>query len=157
MSMIKHYGMFAMMILFWLCFQISHTEVRAQSQLASVQSLYCVFPLFSISDWPDGEPEAEVKLTELSFGFEEIDADGGMANAIGLYGPMHIVTRLAGRSLHFMQIGNEGPLYVTTVFDEESRDGKLLAVHTRHEYTQVSLPGFTSRPEQYYGECEIRN
>jgi len=28
-------------------------------------------------------------------------------------------------------------------------------VHTRHEYTEVRLPGFTSRPEQYYGECEI--
>ena len=32
-------------------------------------------------------------------------------------------------------------------------DGKLRAVHTRHEYTEVSLPGFTSRPEQYYGDC----
>jgi len=31
--------------------------------------------------------------------------------------------------------------------------GKLRAVHTRHEYTEVSLPGFTSRPEQYYGDC----
>ena len=23
------------------------------------------------------------------------------------------------------------------------------------EYTDVSLPGFTSRPEQYYGDCEV--
>jgi hypothetical protein len=31
----------------------------------------------------------------------------------------------------------------------------MRAVHTRHEYTMISLPGFTSRPEQYYGECAI--
>jgi hypothetical protein len=41
------------------------------------------------------------------------------------------------------------------VFDKENTPGKYKAVHTRHEYTEVSLPGFTSRPEQYYGECEI--
>jgi len=29
-------------------------------------------------------------------------------------------------------------------------------VHARHEYTEVSLPGYTSRPEQYYGECEAK-
>jgi hypothetical protein len=40
------------------------------------------------------------------------------------------------------------------VFDKETRAGRLQAVHTRHEYTAVSLPGFTSRPEQYYGDCE---
>ena len=30
-----------------------------------------------------------------------------------------------------------------------------MAVHTRHEYTDVLLIGFTSRPEQYYGDCAI--
>jgi hypothetical protein len=30
-------------------------------------------------------------------------------------------------------------------------------MHSRHEYTDVSLPGYTSSPEQYYGECEILN
>jgi hypothetical protein len=31
----------------------------------------------------------------------------------------------------------------------------LQAVHTRHENTLIALPGFTSKPEQYYGHCEI--
>ncbi len=48
-------------------------------------------------------------------------------------------------------------MYTTTIFPSEARAGKLKAVHTRHEYTQVSLPGYTSRPERYYGECEIVN
>jgi hypothetical protein len=30
-------------------------------------------------------------------------------------------------------------------------------VHSRHEYYPTALPGFTSSPEQYYGECEIMN
>ncbi len=39
---------------------------------------------------------------------------------------------------------------------KRKEQGKLKAVHTRHEYTEVSLPGYTSRPEQYYGECDAR-
>ena len=65
------------------------------------------------------------------------------------------MARLTEGTLHLMTIDNAGPLYVTTVFDKETPGGKLKAVHTRHEYTDVSLPGFTSRPEQYYGECEV--
>jgi hypothetical protein len=63
--------------------------------------------------------------------------------------------RLSQGTIHFVQAFRDGPLYVTTIFAKESRDGKLKAVHTRHEYTDVSLPGFTSKPEQYYGECGV--
>jgi uncharacterized protein YjbI with pentapeptide repeats len=44
-------------------------------------------------------------------------------------------------------------LHTTTVLAREARDGRLLAVHTRHEYTDVRLPGFTSRPEMYIRDC----
>jgi hypothetical protein len=54
-----------------------------------------------------------------------------------------------------VQVLKTGPIYATTVFDAESRDGKLKAVHSRHELTEAVVPGFTSSPEQYYGECEI--
>ena len=76
--------------------------------------------------------------------------------AVGAYGAMHIVVRYSASTLHLIQMaGTSGALYVTTVFQKETSPGKRLAVHSRHEYTAVSLPGFTSRPEQYYGECEI--
>ena len=58
-------------------------------------------------------------------------------------------------TLHLVQAFREGPLYVTTVFPKETRGGRLQAAHTRHEYTLVSMPGYTSRPEQYIGECEL--
>jgi hypothetical protein len=67
-----------------------------------------------------------------------------------------ITVQLSGGSLHLMQTGRSGAVYITTVLPSESRGGKLKAVHARHEYTEVSLPGYTSRPEQYYGECEAK-
>ena len=64
--------------------------------------------------------------------------------------------QLQGGYLHFMQVGLNGFLYTTTVFDKVSKPGRLRAVHTRHEYTEINLPGYTSRPQQYYGDCEVR-
>jgi hypothetical protein len=41
------------------------------------------------------------------------------------------------------------------VLDKKTASGKLKAMHSRHEVTDFALPGFTSSPEQYIGECEI--
>jgi hypothetical protein len=87
--------------------------------------------------------------------FSAVDTQDGSAEAETQFGRLHIVARLSERSLHFLQVGSSGPVYMTSVFDAPSRDGKLKAVHTRHEYTSFALPGFTSKPEQYYGECEV--
>jgi hypothetical protein len=54
-----------------------------------------------------------------------------------------------------MQAFRTGPLYTTTVFEAGAAGGRFKAVHSRHEYFAVPLPGATSSPEQYYGECEI--
>lgn len=127
------------------------TEYR----LGKVKSLKCAFSLFVTGNWKDGEAQAELKPVKLALQFNDIDTDEGTAQAIGMFGPTHMIARLAVWSLHFMEISSSGTLNITTVFDKESRAGRLKAVHTRHEYTDVSLPGFTSRPEQYYGDCEV--
>jgi hypothetical protein len=54
-----------------------------------------------------------------------------------------------------MQMHDVGPLYTTTVVARETTEGRLMAVHTRHEYTDVRLPGYTSRPEMYLGDCAL--
>ena len=66
-----------------------------------------------------------------------------------------IIVRLAVNSLHFVQSFREGPLYITTVIARQTKNGRWLAVHTRHEYAEIDLPGFTSKPEQYYGSCVL--
>src|SRR5262245_19857039 len=125
----------------------------AQEKLAKAKTLRCAFQAMATASWTGGQPQAEIRPTKLTFGFDEINADEGTARMLGAFGPSDIIVRLSTGNLHFMQSFREGPLYTTTVFPKETHDGYLQAVHSRHEYTPVSLPGFTSRPEQYYGEC----
>lgn len=134
-------------------------QTQQKNRLATAKSVQCTFTLYAVGTWDKdkGEPRAELKPVKLSVAFNAIDTDEGTAQAATSFGPAHIIAKLSLWSLHLMAIGNEGALQVTTVFDRETRDGKLRAVHTRHEYTDVSLPGFTSRPEQYYGECEVKD
>jgi hypothetical protein len=123
--------------------------------LATANSLACAFTLISTGTWTNGQAEASLDTSTLEFRFEAINTQEATAEVIGPFGPSHIITRLSGDYLHFVQMLSAGPLYTTTVFNRETVDGKLMAVHTRHEYTDVSLIGFTSRPEQYYGDCEV--
>ena len=142
-------------VLAWCC--VGSLAVQGASaqgdRLADARSLDCTFTLIATGTWTDGAPEADLDASELSFRFEAIDTQEATAEVIGPFGPSHIITRLTGDYLHFLQMFSSGPLYSTTIFDRETVDGKLMAVHTRHEYTDVSLIGFTSRPEQYYGDC----
>ena len=133
---------------------------RAQAQLderlAKASYLTCEFTTMAVGNWGAAGAAVETKPAKLSLGFRDVNADEGSARVIGPFGPADIIVRLTSGALHFVQSFSDGPMYATTIFPSESR-GKLKAVHTRHEYTQVSLPGYTSRPEQYYGECAIVN
>jgi hypothetical protein len=140
-------------------FLLGSTALNAQPArpvLATVKSVSCKFSLLATGTWKAGEAQAEVKPAALSFSFDSINIDEGTARVIGNFGPSDIIARLSMGTLHFLQSFSEGALYTTTIFPKETHPGKLQAVHTRHEYTEVSLPGFTSRPEQYYGECEVQ-
>jgi hypothetical protein len=128
----------------------------AQDRLTSATTLACAFPVVATGTWTKGAPQAAVKTSKLAIQFNNIDRDDGTARVIGDFGPSEIIVRISGGTLHFVQSFREGPLYITTVFPKETHDGRLQATHSRHEYTAVTLPGFTSRPEQYYGDCEVR-
>ena len=127
----------------------------ARARLADVSSLDCTFTLNVVATWKSGVPQAVVKPTQLSLRFDSVNPDDGTARVVGIFGPSDIIVRLSGDTLHLIQSFREGPLYATTVFPKETRAGRLQAVHTRHEFTEVSLPGFTSSPEQYYGDCQV--
>jgi hypothetical protein len=124
-------------------------------KLFAARAVNCTFTTMASGTWNGGVAVAEIKAAKLAMGFDEIDSDSGTARVIGSFGPSDIIVRFSLGALHFVQAFREGPLYATTIFPQISRAGKFMAVHTRHEYTEVRLPGFTSRPEQYYGECEI--
>jgi hypothetical protein len=123
--------------------------------LLEAKALKCTFPVIAAGDWKGGVAEAAVKPATLAVAFTKIDTQDGTAEASGDSGKSHITVRLLGNYLHFMQVDPYGALYVTTVFNRETKAGRLQAAHSRHEYLPVVVRGLTSRPEQYYGECEV--
>jgi hypothetical protein len=134
----------------------------AQQQLQKATNVACEFVLMTAADWArDGAPAAAVKPTSLKLGYTNVNTDDGSADVVGTTrassdtAELPIITRYHNGYLHFMQVTSPGALYTTTIFDQVSRPGKMKAVHTRHEWQLVALPGYSSRPEQYYGECEV--
>ena len=100
-------------------------------------------------------PESATRTATLVLRFEAIDTDAGTAQIRTGSMAADVTVRAAEGYLHLMQSFRTGPLYTTTVFDQGASGGRFKAVHSRHEYYTVALPGATSSPEQYYGECEI--
>jgi hypothetical protein len=130
--------------------------LRAQGpKLATAKSIKCTFSLMTLGGIREDTPKAEVKPSTLILEFEEVNADEGSARLKSGFGDYDIVVRYAQGYLHFIQSFRDGPVYVTTILEQKTSAGKFKAMHSRHEYTQVSLPGYTSSPEQYYGQCEI--
>jgi hypothetical protein len=128
----------------------------AQSRIASAKTLRCSFPRHAVGTWgKDGSPDATMQSTPLVLRFDSIDPDSGTAQLRSGTVSSEVTVRLAEGYLHLMQSFRTGPLYITTVFDVGDTSGKLKVVHSRHEYFAVPLPGATSTPEQYYGDCEI--
>ena len=145
--------------------EMPHAQAPAQPSvpvpLADVHRLKCAFTLVATGTWDNGVPSADVKPATLSMQFDAIDTQEGTANvdevSSSAAGAPHVVARLLNDNLHFLAMNISGSVYLTTVFaDRESRGGaSFKAVHTRHEFTQIRLTGWTSRPEQYYGQCEV--
>ncbi len=131
------------------------SNALAQERLLNTRTLDCSFGVISTGGWADGDAAANVADSALSLRFEEIDTDGATAEIVGPYGASQIIVRQTGDYLHLVQMFTVGPLYTTTVIDRETVNGRFMAVHTRHEYTDTQLVGFTSRPEQYYGDCMV--
>ncbi len=123
--------------------------------LETATTVDCTFPLMTLGNWGDAEPEAEVQDAGLTIEFIEVNADEASARIASGFGTYDIIVRYARGYLHFIQSFLDGPLYVTTVLEKAGPGGGLMAMHSRHEHTDFALPGFTSSPEQYYGECRI--
>ena len=126
-----------------------------QKRLAATTRIDCKFSTLATGTWNDGASAAEVTSTDLELSFSDINIDEGTAEADSRFGPSFIVVRYTTEYLHLVQMFGAGPLYVTTVLARETKDGRLMAVHTRHEYTPTRLVGFTSRPEMYVGDCAV--
>ena len=142
--------------------QPAQAQTPAPVALADVQRLKCTFTHRAVGTWEkDLAPVIEQTPAKLSMVFDAIDTQDGTANVTDVTAPdggaPHITVRVLANNLHFLAMNISGSVYLTTVFaDRDSRAGApFKAVHTRHEFTPTRLTGWTSRPEQYYGQCEV--
>jgi hypothetical protein len=140
---------------------LSAGGVSAQSTeknpLALIKSLKCSFPLYAVGSWKNGDPQAQIKQAEqFSLTIDEIDTDSGSGRVTGTSGPVEVTALLTVSSLHFMERSVTGTLNITTVFVSDAGAKKFRAVHSRHDYLPMSIPGFVSEPtvSQNYGMCE---
>jgi hypothetical protein len=127
-----------------------------QNRLAAATRLECRFSAVGRSQWDGGTAGIELADANLEAVFFDIDIDEGTAEVEGRFGgASYIIVRYSTGYLHLIQMFGAGPLYVTSVMAQETTDGRMMAVHNRVEYTSVVLPGFTSRPEAYVGDCAV--
>ncbi len=147
-------------VVYWVLFVLASSFPAAQSatpagRLATVKGLRCTFKQAAVGAWNmDGAVNAAVKPSRLVLRLESIDIDSGSAQLRTGSMTNELTVKLSGTYLHFMQSFRSGPLYTTTVFDNAVAGTTFKAVHSRHEYYTTPVPGSTSSPEQYYGECE---
>ena len=94
----------------------------------------------------------------LSVRVDSIDAQDGSAQ---MRGPgsssAFVVAQARGWSLHILEADPTGSITVTTVFAQESHNGRLKAVHSRASYLPIDVRDFSAQPSasQYYGDCEV--
>jgi hypothetical protein len=128
-----------------------------KNPLALIKSFKCSFPVYSVGAWKTGEPQAQIKQADqFTLTIDDIDTDSGSGRVTGTAGPVEVTALLTVSSLHFMERSVTGTLNVTTIFVSEGGVKKFRAVHSRHDYLPMSIPGFTSEPTvtQNYGTCE---
>jgi len=135
--------------------QTAAQSAALEKRLLAAKKLECTFGTLATGDWEKGTKgtKATVAPAKLSLSFFNIDIDEGTADSESGFGATFISVKYAHGYLHFMQISDAGPLYLTTVLATETVTGRFKAIHTRHEWSPAVVPGFTSRPELYVGDC----
>ena len=127
--------------------------------LESLKRLKCSFSAATAGAWdPNGTVQARTKEQPngATVTINNIDVQDGTAEIGGFFREgENVNVKLAGSTLHFLDIALNGSLTVVTVFAKETHDGRLQAVYSHAAYEPIGL-GATGTPEgtQYYGDCE---
>jgi hypothetical protein len=128
--------------------------------LESLTSLRCSFATSASATWEGGELQAQAKKLPAAAGLRVLnintqegtaEIDGG-----GFRAADNVTVKLAGATLHFVDIGLNGTLGVLTVFARESHDGRLQAMYSSASYVERGFgPPESPVMSQFYGDCEI--
>jgi hypothetical protein len=127
-------------------------------QLETITRLSCAFTAATTAAWNNGAPEPTVRKASPAptLTITGIDVQDGTAEIGGGFRGENVNVKLAGQTLHFLDIALDGTLGVVTVFARETQDGRLQAVYSRTSFVQAGRGG-SGEPEmaQYYGDCAV--
>lgn len=142
------------------CAHTAGAQTTDKNPLTQVKALKCRFAIYASGAWSKTTQEATAQVRQpeqLSLEIDDIDTDSGSGRVTGTAGPSEVTALLTLSSLHFMERSVTGTLNITTVFSGEPAAKTFRAVHTRHDYLPLSLPGYVSDPSvsQHYGICEM--
>lgn len=137
--------------------QTAAQSAALEKRLLAAKKLSCTFSTLTTGNWEGAKATATVTASKLEVKFSDIDVDEGTAEADGGFGNSFISVRYSHGYLHLMQMSDAGPLYITTVLATQTANGRFKAMHTRHEWSPAIVPGFTSRPEMYVGDCALES
>jgi hypothetical protein len=128
--------------------------------LESLKRLTCSFPASASATWTGSELQAQARTLPAAamlmvFNIDTQDGSAEM-NGGGFRAADNVTVKLAGSTLHFLDIGLDGAVGLLTVFAKESHDGRLQAVYSRASYVE-NARGASESPtmSQFYGDCEV--
>jgi len=133
-----------------LCLVLPLPAVAGDVDLQA-KAFSCNFESGLFTSFENGAPESEPS-GELSFVFASVDLEKGSAQMVGNNGAADVFLLAGSRTLHFLEQTPTGNLNVTTIYQDRSDNGHLIAVHSRH----VGVEG-DPWMSQYWGTCEARN
>ncbi len=134
----------------------SALPASAQGRLASAKSLRCTFARNATGSWTkDGSADVVLKPSTLVLRYDSINVDDATAQLKTGSVSSEVVVE-DGRGLRALHAGVSHRAALCHDGVRKDANGRLKAVHSRHEYFAVPLAGATSSPEQDYGECEGR-
>ena len=95
------------------------------------KSFACTFASGSAFIYDQGRFNAEPAGT-MTFDIGAINAEAQTAEMSSRRGPVSLRTVLASHATHFIEVGNDGFLNVTTIYDHEPGQAEYPAAHSRH-------------------------
>lgn len=129
-------------------------QPQPSARLQAVTALDCRFPTSARGGWDADKVAASIdERAVAAIKFTHINVGEGTAEVSGLGQPAEVTARLVGNNLHLLDIRTNGDLAVTTVFPDETTEGRLKAVQSRSQYNTAA--GGTTGPAatQFYGDC----
>jgi hypothetical protein len=126
---------------------LGSSPVVAPEVLEAIERLDCAFTASARGNWSGGAPRVQTtNAGQVDVSLSDIDVLEGSATIRAEKRTASISVRSDRSNLYFLDPGSDGIATLTTVFSQETRPGRLKAVHTRTGRVAAQL----------YGDCAVK-